>query len=80
MPDGLIIYALLCPELYDRPGNPYGDEHGHDWPDNPIRFARLGLAAAELAAGNACIRWVPDLVHAHDWQAGLAPATCTGAG
>ncbi|WP_313305060.1 glycogen/starch synthase, partial [Stutzerimonas balearica] len=24
MPDGLIIYVLLCPELYDRDGSPYG--------------------------------------------------------
>ncbi len=74
MPDGLIIYVLLCPELYDRDGSPYGSPEGDDWPDNPLRFARLGLAAAELAAGNASIRWVPDLVHAHDWPAGLAPA------
>lgn len=74
MPDGLIIYVLLNAELYDRPGNPYADENGRDWSDNHIRFARLGLAAAEMAAGDACIRWVPDLVHAHDWQAGLAPA------
>ncbi|MCW3148107.1 glycogen synthase GlgA [Stutzerimonas stutzeri] len=74
MPDGLIIYVLICPELYEREGSPYGDGHGNDWPDNPIRFARLGLAAAEIAAGTACIRWAPDLVHAHDWPAGLTPA------
>src|SRR6478736_3893305 len=24
--DGLPVYVLLCPQLYDRPGNPYGDE------------------------------------------------------
>ena len=36
--DGLPIYILLCPELYDRPGNPYGDESGRDWGDNDIRF------------------------------------------
>jgi len=24
--DGLPVYILLCPQLYDRPGNPYGDE------------------------------------------------------
>ena len=39
--DGLPVYVLLCPQLYDRPGNPYGDEQGRDWPDNDIRFARL---------------------------------------
>ena len=30
--DGLPVYVLLCPQLYDRPGNPYGDESGRDWP------------------------------------------------
>jgi starch synthase len=72
--DGLIVYVLLCPELYERDGSPYTDENGQDWPDNHIRFARLGLAAAELAAGTACISWCPELVHAHDWPAALAPA------
>lgn len=72
--DGLIVYVLLSSELYDRAGTPYGDERGREWPDNHIRFARLGLAAAEVAAGSACISWRPDLVHAHDWPAALAPA------
>ncbi|MFL9812942.1 glycogen synthase GlgA [Stutzerimonas sp. VN223-3] len=74
MPDGLIIYVLICPELYERDGLPYGDEQGQDWSDNPIRFARLCMAAADIAAGTACIRWTPDLVHAHDWPTGLTPA------
>ena len=52
----------------------YGDAEGRDWPDNHIRFARLGLAAAELAAGTACLSWCPELIHANDWPAGLAPA------
>ena len=29
--DGLPVYVLLCPQLYERPGNPYGDEEGRDW-------------------------------------------------
>ncbi|WP_437882955.1 glycogen synthase GlgA [Pseudomonas sp. LRF_L74] len=72
--DGLIVYVLLCAELYERDGTPYGDERGHDWPDNHIRFARLGLAAAEIAAGTAGISWCPELVHANDWPSSLAPA------
>src|SRR5687767_13048706 len=32
--DGLTIYILLSPELYDRSGTPYGDENGVDWADN----------------------------------------------
>ncbi|MBR1196709.1 glycogen synthase GlgA [Bradyrhizobium sp. AUGA SZCCT0240] len=72
--DGLPVYVLLCPQLYDRPGNPYGDESGRDWPDNDIRFARFASAAAELAAGSLDRNWAADLVHANDWQAALAPA------
>ena len=74
MQDGLVIYVLICPELYEREGTPYGANNGRDWPDNHIRFARLGLAAADIAANLAQIHWCPDLVHAHDWPAGLAPA------
>src|SRR4029079_4888619 len=72
--DGLPGYVLLCPQLYDRPGNPYGDESGRDWPDNDIRFGRFASAAAELAAGTLDKNWAADLVHANDWQAALAPA------
>src|SRR3569833_1248575 len=72
--DGLPVYVLLCDQLYDRPGNPYGDEDGKDWPDNDIRFGRLAAAAAELAAGTLDKNWAADLVHANDWQAALVPA------
>src|ERR1700758_2550320 len=72
--DGLPVYVLLCPQLYDRPGNPYGDEEGRDWSDNDIRFARFASAAAELAMGTLDKNWAADLVHANDWQAALVPA------
>ena len=41
-----------------------------DYPDNPERFAFLALAALEWAAATPH-RF--DIVHGHDWQAGLAP-------
>ncbi len=72
--DGLPVYILLCPQLYDRPGNPYGDAAGQDWPDNDIRFARFASAAAQLAAGTLDKNWAADLVHVNDWQAALVPA------
>jgi starch synthase len=72
--DGLPVYVLLCPQLYDRPGNPYGDASGRDWPDNDVRFARFASAAAQLAAGSLDKNWAADLVHANDWQAALVPA------
>lgn len=72
--DGLPVYVVLCPELYDRPGNPYGDTAGRDWPDNDIRFGRFASVAAQLAAGTLDKNWAADLVHANDWQAALVPA------
>ncbi len=71
--DGLTIYAVLCDELYDRPGSPYGEEGGGDFPDNDVRFARLSLAAAEIAAGEADPDWRPDILHVNDWPSALAP-------
>src|SRR5882672_1456457 len=43
---------------------------GQDYPDNPERYAFLALAALEWAASQPT-RF--DVVHAHDWQAGLVP-------
>lgn len=71
--DGLTIYAVLCDELYDREGSPYGPFGGGDFLDNDVRFARLSLAAAEIAAGEADPNWRPDVVHVNDWPSSLAP-------
>jgi starch synthase len=62
--------ALLidCPDLFDREGL-YGDDNV-DYPDNARRFAMLVRAALEFA-GRPGLK--PSVVHAHDWQAGLAP-------
>jgi starch synthase len=70
--DGLPVYVLLNPDLYDRGGSPYGDQSG-DFADNDIRFGRLSLAAAELALG-VDPDWRADLLHLNDWQTALAPA------
>lgn len=72
--DGPTIYVLLCPELYDREGSPYLSPEGRDWEDNHIRFARLGLAAADIALGKGHLGWRPDIIHANDWPSALAPA------
>lgn len=70
---GLELFVLDAPHLYARPGNPYSGPDGADWPDNPQRFAALAQVAARLGLG-ALPGFQPDVVHAHDWQAGLAPA------
>lgn len=70
---GLDVLALDAKRLFDRPGNPYLGADGRDWPDNHLRFGALCRAAAEIATAGAA-GWRPDVVHAHDWQAGLTPA------
>lgn len=69
---GLDLLVLDAPHLYDRDGGIYADPTGRDWPDNAERFAALCSVAATIAAKGAG-GWVPDLVHGHDWQAGLTP-------
>ncbi|HWD57310.1 MAG TPA: glycogen synthase GlgA, partial [Stellaceae bacterium] len=66
-------YLVDHPAFYDRPGGPYGGPDGRDWPDNHRRFALLSWVAAALGTG-ADPNWRPDIVHSHDWHAGLAPA------
>ncbi len=70
---GLDLFVLDAPHLYARPGNPYVGPDGTDWPDNAQRFAALSFAAADLGRG-VVPGFVPDVVHAHDWQTGLTPA------
>ncbi|MQT11625.1 glycogen synthase GlgA [Segnochrobactrum spirostomi] len=71
--DGQGVFVLICPELYERPGTSYVDAHGRDFEDNDVRFARLGLAAAQIAGG-VLPGWQPETVHAHDWPASFALA------
>ena len=70
---GVPLYVIDAPWLYGRAGNPYVDADAMPWPDNHLRFGLLGWIAAQLAAGGLDPEWTPDVVHAHDWHAGLAP-------
>jgi starch synthase len=67
------LIVLDAPGLFARDGGPYSDPAGQDWEDNWRRFAAFGRAAADLAGG--LVEGLEfDLVHAHDWQAGMALA------
>lgn len=71
------LVVLDAPSLFVRDGSPYLDPAGRDWSDNWLRFAALGRAAADLAAGAMVVRGKRrqfDVLHAHDWQAAMAPA------
>lgn len=72
MPDsGVTVLLLRMDHLYARPGL-YCDESGPEYLDNLVRFASLAAAAARIARGVRGIKR-PDVVHAHDWHAGLTP-------
>ncbi|HJU41301.1 MAG TPA: glycogen synthase GlgA [Vicinamibacterales bacterium] len=60
------VLLLDCPELYDREGI-YYNKSG-DFADNPVRYAVLSAAAIEWAATQPAF----NIIHAHDWQGGLA--------
>ena len=65
---GALALLIDVPALFDR-DEIYG-AGGVDYPDNPRRFAFLVRAVLEHAARRSL---AVDLIHAHDWQAGLAP-------
>lgn len=69
---GFSVLLLDAPHLFDREGGPYSSPVG-EHPDNAIRFAALSWVAARIAR-EGLEDWKPDVLHAHDWQAGLAPA------
>ncbi len=64
---GARVLLVDVPDLFDRE-QIYGD--GADYPDSPRRFAVLARGALEWCALQGSR---PSVVHAHDWQGGLAP-------
>lgn len=62
------VYFLEHRHYFDRPylyGTPTAA-----YADNLERFAFLSRAALELCYA---LNWIPDVVHAHDWQTALVP-------
>lgn len=70
---GVGVYLIDAPYLYQREGNPYHDQWYNDYGDNYKRFALLAWVAAELTTGLDSW-WRAEVVHAHDWHAGLTSA------
>ena len=70
--DGVRTIFVDHPGYFDRDFL-YGAA-GHDYPDNPERFAFLTQAALGWAIDSGLQYHV---IHAHDWQAGLLPVQLT---
>lgn len=70
--EGLDLLLLDAPHLYDRPGGIYLDANGQDWNDNHVRFGALCVVASMIGL-QGVDGWRPEIVHCHDWQAGLVP-------
>ena len=66
--DRVTAVLIDAPALFDRDGL-YGDHNG-EFGDNGFRFAVLSRGALEYARLRGRR---PSVIHAHDWQAGLAP-------
>jgi len=62
------VHFIEFQRYYARQGI-YGD-NGGGYLDNPERFAFLTRAALDWCHAS---QWTPDIVHAHDWPAALAP-------
>ena len=62
------VYFLDHENCYGRDGV-YGTKAEPDFFDNPYRFSLLAHGAFQVCNK---LQWFPDIVHAHDWSAGLA--------
>lgn len=63
------VYFLDYDLLYGRAGI-YGPSGGESFADNAERFNLLSRGAFQLCR---MLNWYPDVMHCHDWAAGLAP-------
>ena len=67
-----VEYFFVCnSSLFDRSDFYVDPGTGKDYADNDDRFAFFNRAVLETVKK---IDWRPDIIHVHDWQAGLIPA------
>ena len=66
--ENLTIYFIEHDGFFNRAS--LYSQGGADYPDNAERFIFFARAATHLAR---YLPWQPELVHVHDWQAGLVP-------
>ncbi|MCQ2412335.1 MAG: glycogen synthase GlgA [Sphaerochaetaceae bacterium] len=67
---GKAIYYFVCHTVFNDRLGIYGDTSFTPYSDNFFRFSLLGKAALQLCE---TLGWKPDILHCHDWCAGLVP-------
>jgi len=67
------VWLFESPAFAGRGHHPYSQPDGRAWPNDATAFGEFGRVAAGIAAGTLLPDWHPDIVHCHDWHAGLAP-------
>ena len=65
----LSVYFIDHEQCFGRDAI-YGNKQEPDFHDNTYRFAVLCHGAFQLCRK---LNWYPDIIHAHDWSAGLVP-------
>jgi starch synthase len=70
---GLRVIIADCAPLFGYAGNPYQNADGSERASNGLAFSSFSKLAAEVAMGIGRRKGF-DVLHAHDWQAGLAAA------
>ena len=68
--DGVPVYFIESDKYFGRWGL-YHDADFNDYQDNPRRFGFMTRAGLQLCRD---MRFIPDIVHVHDWQTALASA------
>ena len=68
LPDSKVkVYFAEHPLFSERSGI-YGEHGSHAYRDNHYRFSLLSAASFSIAAK---LNWIPNIIHSHDWPAGL---------
>ena len=67
---GKTIYYFVCHTVFNDRLGIYGDTSFTPYSDNFFRFALLSKASLQVCEA---LDWKPDILHCHDWCAGLVP-------
>lgn len=68
--DGVNVYFVQHDAFFDRPELYRDPETGDDWEDNDERFIFFARSVIEACRAQ---QWIPNVVHANDWQSALVP-------